>query len=113
MIDRYAFGQIVIDNQIYTSDIIIYPDGHVMDNWWRDQGHQLAPADITSLIATAPAVIVAGTGNSGLMTPTKTLEAFLADRGIELIARPSREAMTIFNDLAQRRKTGGCFHLTC
>ncbi len=113
MIERYEFGRIVIDHQVYTSDIIIYPDGRIMDNWWRNQGHRLTRNDIHSLLEAKPEVIVAGTGDSGLMKTETGLERFLSSRNIQLIARPTTEAVDIFNDLAAQKKTGACFHLTC
>ncbi|MDY6906319.1 MAG: MTH938/NDUFAF3 family protein [Thermodesulfobacteriota bacterium] len=112
-IEHYEFGKIVIDKKIFTSDIIIYPEGRVEDHWWRKQGHRLTREDIQSLIAAEPEVIVAGTGNNGQMKPEPGLEAFLAGRNIQLIARPSSEAIIIFNDRSTREKTGACFHLTC
>ena len=34
MIDAYDFGRIVIDENAFTTDVIIFPD-RVMDEWWR------------------------------------------------------------------------------
>ena len=39
-IDRYAFGNIVIDGKAYTKDVIIFPD-RVYSPWWRKDGHFL------------------------------------------------------------------------
>ena len=35
MIEKNEFGAIRVDGKTYTTDIIIYPDGRVSDNWWR------------------------------------------------------------------------------
>ncbi len=113
MIEDYSFGHITIDGTAYSSDLIIYPDGTVADGWWRKSGHRLEAADIEGLIAASPEVIVAGTGNSGLMKPDPQLEEELHRKNIELVARPSAEAADIYNRLAGQRKTGACFHLTC
>jgi len=113
MIELYEFGKIIIDNRKYTSDIIIYPDGRVMDNWWRDQGHLLTRNDIRHLIETSPEIIIAGTGSNGLMKPEEGLDSFLAGIGIKLIAQPSKEAVKTFNKISPTKKTGACFHLTC
>ena len=113
MIDSCAFGSIVIDGTRYGSDLIIYPDGHIEDHWWRKSGHRLSPGDIEKLIKSEPEVIVAGTGVSGQMRPDKELEKLLRDKGIELISEPNQEAIKIYNKLAPGRKLGACFHLTC
>jgi len=34
MIESYAFGSIVVDGRKFTSDLIIYPDGHIDTFWW-------------------------------------------------------------------------------
>ena len=113
MIDSYEFGRIEINGRLYTGDVIIYPDGEVKAPWWRQAGHWLTGADLTALIETRPAVIVAGTGASGMMRPAANLAGLLASHGIELIAMPTDEAVTVYNDLAAQKKVAGCFHLTC
>lgn len=113
MIDSYSFGRIVIEGQQYTSDIIIYPEGKVESNWWRKNGHRLIVDDIKGLINANPDVIIAGTGASGLMTPTDELKNHLAKKGIEFIALPSKKAATYYNTLSGQKKVGACFHLTC
>ena len=113
MIDDCAFGRIVIDGKVYTSDLIIYPDGHVEDNWWRKSGHRLSSGDIRKLIKSRPDVIIAGKGVSGQMKPEKELENMLHKKRIEFIAESNRKAMESYNKLAPKERVGACFHLTC
>ena len=113
MIESYAFGSIVVDGRKFTSDLIIYPDGHIDVFWWRRASHKLAIDDIDELIKSKPEVIIVGTGSSGLMKPEKELEKLLQQRGIELIATLSRKAVAIYNDLSSKKLVGACFHLTC
>ena len=47
-IDSYQFGEIVISGKEYSSDVIIFPD-RVIDNWWRETGHELCLEDITEV----------------------------------------------------------------
>ena len=47
-IEDYRFGRVVIDGRAYTSDVIVFPD-RVKDNWWRNEGHELCPADLWRL----------------------------------------------------------------
>lgn len=113
MIESYSFGSIVVDGRKFTSDLIIYPDGHIDAFWWRKNGHRLASEDIDELIRSGPDVIIAGTGSSGLMKPEKELEKLLQQRGIEFVSVLSRKAVKIYNDLSSKKNVGACFHLTC
>ena len=40
-VDAYTFGEIRINGERFTSDVIIWP-GHVTCPWWRARGHALA-----------------------------------------------------------------------
>ena len=111
MIEQCAFGSMVINQRTYASDLMIFPDGRVMDNWRRVAGHRLAWADIEELVACEPDVIVAGTG---LMRLKRDLVQMLTARGIELVSARTRTAAKEFNRLNQTtKKVAACFHLTC
>lgn len=112
-IEEYRFGRMVIDGTVYAKDVIIYPDNRILSPWWREQGHRLAIADITDLIAMQPDSIIAGTGASGLMRPDAALVQLLAEKKIEFIALPTEDAVGRFNSRSGKEKVGGCFHLTC
>ncbi len=112
-IETCSFGLIVIDGKQYTADLVIYPDGHIADSWWRKSGHSLSIGDIGELIENEPEVIIAGTGVNGLMKPVKGLEQMLSEKGIEFISVPNQEAMELFNELSSEKRVGACFHLTC
>ena len=113
MIEKNDFGSIQVDGKRYTTDILIYPDGRVSDNWLRKHGHRLAIKDIEDLVAAEPETIVIGTGVYGRMLPEPGLAKALKDRGIELVMDPTGEATARFNRLRSTRKVGGGFHLTC
>lgn len=114
MITRCEFGAMVIGDQTYGSDLIIYPDGRVADNWWRKSGHRLTLEDIQDLLAVRPEVIVAGTGIYGRMRVTSEVEKALTQLSIKLIALPTKAAAEQFNRIKQTSKNAaGCFHLTC
>ena len=113
MIDSVSFGAIVIDGTVYSSDVVLYPDGRVVDAWWRASGHRLTLADIDGLISAAPEVIVAGTGVYGRLVPDADLPAALSKQGIEFFAAPNEQAMRIYNDAHRSKRAGACFHLTC
>jgi hypothetical protein len=114
MIQSSAFGRMTIDGQTFTSDLFIYPDGRVKDRWWRRRGHALTVDDILTLVDAAPDLIVAGTGTSGRMRPEADLLPFLRERGIDFFAKPTPQALDIYNaKVAAGLAVGACFHLTC
>ncbi|MDY6791928.1 MAG: MTH938/NDUFAF3 family protein [Thermodesulfobacteriota bacterium] len=113
MIESFAFGFMVISGTKYSSDLVIYPDGHVEDLWRRKQGHMLSSDDIDRLIKSEPEIIVAGTGVSGLMKPEKRLEKLLNQKGIKFISQPNQKAIQVYNNLCLNNRVGACFHLTC
>ncbi len=113
MIESFAFGFIVINGKKYTSDLVIYPDRHVEDLWWRKNGHRLSVGDIDKLIKSDPEVIIAGSGVSGLMKPERQLEKLLNQKGIKFILQPNQGAIEAYNNLLSKNRVGACFHLTC
>lgn len=113
VIESYAFGNIVIDGRRYTSDLIIFPDGKIVNGWWRKSGHLVTEADIAGLLAAKPEVIVVGTGASGMLKPARGMEEILEKKGIRMITAPCRQAINHFNALSPSKSVGACFHLTC
>ena len=113
MIDSFSFGTMGIDGRQYTSDLIIYPDGHVQDGWWRARGHALSLSDISDLVEKKPKIIIVGTGVNGRMKPDAHLNAYLAEQGIEFLVGANDVAVKWFNELKSSGNVGACFHLSC
>ena len=113
-IDAYSFGRMVIGGREYRSDLIIYPDGRIVDEWWRASGHRLRLDDLQSLLKASPEIIVAGCGSSGMLRPDPNLSNQLRDQSIRFFSAPSTEAVDIYNRLIQSDSmVGAGFHLTC
>lgn len=112
MIEEYRFGSITVDGKTYTGDIKIL-DGKVIADWWRTEGHALGPADIEDLLEARPEVIVVGTGDPGLMEVLPETETRLQELDIILIAKPTTEAVRVYNSLLGQRKVAFAAHLTC
>lgn len=111
-IDSYEFGSITIDGRTYRSDLLIWP-GRIKDDWWRIEGHLLQLPDVTEALASEPHVLVVGTGAYGNMAVDPELAAFLKEKGIDLIAAPTKEACRSLNELAGKRRLAAALHLTC
>ncbi len=112
-IDDYAFGQIIIDGQTYTSDVIIYPE-KVDASWWRKEGHRLQPADLEYAVQAKPDILIVGTGNVGTMeVPRQTLK-YLRSQGIDVRVARTGKAVEIFNHLdKEQKRVVAALHLTC
>lgn len=111
-IDSYEFGSIVIDGHTYRSDLLIWP-GVIKSDWWRSEGHLLQLPDVAEALAANPQVLVVGTGAYGNMAIDPELAALLKDKGIDLIAKPTKEACRSINELAGTRRLAAALHLTC
>ena len=113
MIEDYGFGSMTVMGQNHRNDLKII-DNEIIDNWWRREGHALYSQDIDDILYSAAEVLVVGTGAYGNMRVTDEAERAIKARGIQLVAVPTKEAVTIFNTLYdQGKRVAGAFHLTC
>ena len=113
VIESYSFGSMVIDGVSYTKDVIIFPDGSILNPWWRMQGHIVTSDDLRELLAAEPEIIVCGSGAMDAMRPAAKLQEYLAVRNINFIVQKSGQAVETYNSLSGKKRVGGCFHLTC
>ena len=112
MIDSYRFGQVVVNGKRYTSDVVIFPD-RVKENWRRKTSHQLHLDELSEAIADKPEVLIVGTGAAGMVKVLPEVAQGLEAQGIKLIAKPTEEACTTYNQLGHFKKVVAALHLTC
>ena len=110
-IEEYSFGRIVVDGQEQTRDVIVLPD-RLVTNWWRADGHSLALADFGDVLEELPEHLLVGTGAYGRMRPDPETLARLRERGVEVEALPTPEAVSRYRELDSAR-TAAALHLTC
>jgi hypothetical protein len=110
-IEGYRFGRIVVDGEEQTRDVIVLPD-RVVTNWWRADGHRLVVADLDDVVEELPGHLLVGTGAYGQMRPEPGTLEQLRQRGIEVEALPTDEAVRRYGGLDPRR-TAAALHLTC
>jgi hypothetical protein len=111
-IDRYDFGHIVIDGVSYRQDLLIWP-GALKADWWRREAHLLQVDDLAPALAAGFEVLVVGMGEPGRLQVDPALALYLKERGIDLVAMPTREACRVINSLAGKRRLAAALHLTC
>jgi hypothetical protein len=112
-IQEYRFGHIKVDGKSFRDDIKIIND-KVKPDWWRKAGHSVETSDVEDVLAAEPEIFVLGTGASGNVRVPSDFRQKLEERGIELIAQPTEQAVKTFEKLqSEGRKVAAGFHLTC
>jgi hypothetical protein len=111
-IETYRFGRIVVDSQVHTKDLIILPD-RIVGDWWRKEGHRLLPADLESVLAARPDVLVVGKGAYGRVRIAPETRQALQEAGIELIAQSTTKAWRTYNQLRLQQRVAAALHLSC
>ena len=96
----YSFGRMVVDDTEHRRDLIVLPD-RVVPEWWRKDGHSLAMERL-----------VLGCGADGRLRPDPAVIEALRERGVEVEALPTGQAVDRYRELDPSR-TAGAFHLTC
>jgi hypothetical protein len=110
-IEEYGFGRIVVDGEEQTRDVIVLPD-RIVRNWWRADGHKLVMSDLDDVLEELPEHLLVGTGAYGQLRPEAETLQQLRERGIEVEALPTAEAVRRYRELDPRR-TAAALHLTC
>ncbi|MBX6748155.1 MAG: hypothetical protein IRY85_00540 [Micromonosporaceae bacterium] len=97
-------------------DFKLYPGGGRL--WdWSLSGTQHEPGiqcrDVDDLINNGATVVVLSQGMEMLLrVPRSTIE-YLEQRSIVVHVAPTREAVRIYNELAETTTVGGLFHSSC
>jgi hypothetical protein len=110
-IEGYRFGHLVVDGEEQTRDVIVLPE-RVLTNWWRADGHRLVLADLEDVLDELPERLVVGTGAYGEMRPDPEVLDLLRQRGVEVEALPTDEAVRRYAELDPRH-AAAVLHLTC
>jgi hypothetical protein len=110
-IEGYHFGRVLVDGQEETKDVIVLP-GRVVTGWWRREGHALVWEDLEGVLDELPERLVVGTGATGQMRPDPDVIDRLRERGIEVEALRTDEAVLRYGELDPSR-TAAALHLTC
>jgi len=111
-IDKYSFGKILINNKLYTKDLIILED-IIKDNWQRKSGHSLILNDIQLIIDYQPDMIFIGTGKLGALKVSNDIISQINNYGInDVIVGKSDTIVEKFNKCKIAKKALA-IHLTC
>ncbi len=112
-IEAYEFGRIRVDGREYRADVIVLPERVVAD-WWRLEGHSLAPEDLKEVVEAKAKVLVVGTGAYGLVTVPDATVTYLGSYGIKVETYNTEKAVRRYNELAESgERVAAGLHLTC
>jgi hypothetical protein len=116
-IKRISWGRLEVEGKAKPyKDAKLFPGGS--RNWnWRETGTGHSPgiqvADVQELLDHGATVVVLSRGMAEcLHVPSATLN-FLKDRQIAAHVLPTKEAVALYNQLAETEPVGGLFHTTC
>jgi len=116
MINHYEFGKIIVNNKIYTSDIIICCS-NIIPNWWRKEGHKLHLSDIKDLLEKSkPKILIVGCGANSVMEVLDEVKTYCLNHNITLYSLNTYDAINLYNKLVSENKIQEivfCAHLTC
>ena len=84
---------------------------------WGETGTRhspgIQPADVEELLVHGAAVVVLSLGMNGRLLVDPNTREFLAGRSVAVREAETREAVKIYNELADGRPVAGLFHSTC
>lgn len=111
-----SWGRMQVEGLGAGKDVKLYPGGG--REWdWAETGTRhspgIQPADIEELLACGATAVVLSRGmHQRLQVAPRTLD-FLAERAIPVHVAQTRQAVRIYNELAEEVPVAGLFHATC
>lgn len=110
-ISDYEFGHVVVDGEEHSRDVIVLPS-RVVPDWWRQDGHSLMLDDLGDVLDELPERLIVGCGAHGRLRPNPSVLEALTERGIEVEAVPTDEAVRRYGQ-SDPARTAAALHLTC
>ena len=111
-----SWGQLEVDGLSTGKDFKLFPGGgRAWD--WNETGTRhkpgIQPADVEELISHGATTVVLSQGMDMKLHVDPATLTFLQKKGITTHVAETRQAVTIYNTLAENTLVGGLFHSTC
>jgi hypothetical protein len=111
-----SWGRIEVDGLGVGKDYKLYPGGG--REWdWNETGTRhvpgIQPADVEELLARGATTVVLSQGMDQRLQVDPATLTYLEQRSIEVHVVETREAVKIYNELADQVAVAGLFHSTC
>ncbi len=115
-IEEFGTGKIIIGGKTYVRDVLVLSDGTVKrrEEIYLDfVNHIIKKAEITEILKGYPEAIVIGTGLQEKVKISFEIASYVADKKAELIALPTPQAVTKYNQLIDNnKKIAALFHIS-
>ena len=112
-----SFGKIIVDGKTYEHDVVVYPSGRVekRKKWLSKSkhgtSHKLDPDELREYLTEDFEVLIVGTGYYGYLSLLPGSRELVRDK--EVYELPTRKAVELFNELNEKKRVLGIFHVTC
>jgi len=111
-----SWGRIEVEDLGDGKDFKLYPGGG-RDWGWAETGTRhspgIQPADVEELLAHGATTVVLSQGTDRQLHVDRATEDYLEQRSITVHVADTREAVDIYNKLAEGVPVAGLFHSTC
>jgi len=112
MIEKYTFGEFVIDGKKYKSNVVLIGKDAKPGRYLTE--HLLMIDDFIEIVESHPEIIVIGTGADGVVDVPDEIISFIESKKIKLIIEKTEEACAVYNSFLKKGKKIGAFlHNTC
>ena len=113
---RLSWGRIEVEAIGSGKDFKLYPGGG--REWdWGETGTRhnpgVQPADVEELVENGAVVVVVGCGMFSRLKVSPAAIRLLEEKGVEVHAKATKEAVDLYNSFVEDRAVGGLFHSTC
>lgn len=115
-ITHISWGRMEVENIGTGKDFKLYPGGgRAWD--WRETGTQhvpgIQPADVKELLEKGSRIIVLSRGMELVLQTCPETLTMLQDVNITVHVLETKQAVALYNQLAETEMVGGLFHSTC
>jgi len=84
---------------------------------WSETGTRhhpgIQPTDVEELLTRGATVVVLSQGMDEQLHVDPATVTYLSERGVQVHVLETKQAVKVYNELAQRAAVGGLFHSTC
>ena len=111
-----SWGRTEVEGLGAGKDFKLYPGGgRAWD--WNETGTRhspgIQPADVEELLARGATAVVLSLGMEQQLQVASATQHYLDQRSVKVHVAETREAVKIYNELAESIPVGGLFHSTC
>ncbi len=109
-IDSFYFGNIIVNGRKFQQDIILSSNGEITE---KEGNHSFGKKEYNDILMRNPEVIILGTGTVPNVRIDPDIEVTAKLNGIEIITKPTIQAVEEFNKLVNKKRVVAVMHVTC